>query len=170
MLNVLFLCTGNSARSVLAEALMNHWGAGRFRAYSAGSQPTGKVNPCAVTLLAEMGMTDYQMRSKSWDEFSGPDAPAMDLIFTVCGSAAAETCPIWPGHPSSAHWGTEDPAAVRGSESFKMDAFRHAFGVLQHRVKLCVDLPVESMPPEELKVALAQIGTSLPGLDKGHNP
>lgn len=170
MLNVLFLCTGNSARSILAEALMNHWGAGRFRAYSAGSQPAGKVNPCAVTLLEEMGMTDYQGRSKSWNEFSGPDAPAMDLIFTVCGSAAAETCPVWPGHPASAHWGTEDPAAVRGSESVKMDAFRHAFRVLQHRVKLCVDLPLERLGPEERKAALSAIGSSLPELDKGTKP
>ena len=170
MLNVLFLCTGNSARSVLAEALMNHWGAGRFRAYSAGSQPTGKVNPCAVTLLAEMGMTDYQMRSKSWDEFAGPGAPQMDLIFTVCGSAAAETCPVWPGHPASAHWGTEDPAAVQGSESLKMDAFRHAFRVLQHRVKACLELPVDNMTPDELNLALSEIGTSLPDLETGNNP
>lgn len=170
MLNVLFLCTGNSARSILAEALMNHWGAGRFRAYSAGSQPAGKVNPCAVTLLAEMGMTDYQGRSKSWDEFSGPDAPAMDLIFTVCGSAAAETCPVWPGHPASAHWGTGDPAAVQGSESRKMDAFREAFRVLQHRVKLCVDLPLEDMTPDECKQALSAIGTSLPEPETGNRP
>lgn len=167
MLNVLFLCTGNSARSILAEALMNHWGAGRVRAYSAGSQPTGKVNPCAVTLLAEKEMTDYQGRSKSWDEFSGPDAPVMDLIFTVCGSAAAETCPVWPGHPATAHWGTADPAAVAGSESRRMNAFREAFLVLQHRVKLCLDLPLESMTPDERKQALSVIGTSLPELETG---
>jgi len=170
MLNVLFLCTGNSARSILAEALMNHWGAGRFRAYSAGSQPTGKLNPCAVKLLSEMGMTDYQGRSKSWDEFSGPDSPAMDLIFTVCGSAAAETCPVWPGHPASAHWGTEDPAAVQGSESLKMDAFRHAFRVLEHRVKACVELPVDTMTPDEFNAALSEIGISLPDLETGNKP
>ena len=161
MVNVLFLCTGNSARSVLAEALMNHWGKGRFRAYSAGSQPTGRINPLAVRLLAGMGMTDYQGRSKSWDEFAA-GAPPMDLVFTVCDSAAAETCPIWPGHPSTAHWGTEDPAATEGSEEKRMAAFERAFRILQHRVKACVELPVEEMGAEQLRQRLLEIGKSVP--------
>ncbi|MCW8846414.1 MAG: arsenate reductase ArsC [Gammaproteobacteria bacterium] len=165
MVNVLFLCTGNSARSVLAEALMNHWGKGCFRAYSAGSQPTGRINPLAAQLLADMGMTDYQGRSKSWDEFA--DAPRMDLIFTVCDSAAAETCPIWPGHPSTAHWGTEDPAAAEGSQEERMAAFQRAFRILQHRVKACVELPVEQLGAEALQQRLIEIGKSLPeGEDK----
>lgn len=166
MVNVLFLCTGNSARSVLAEALMNHWGKGRFRAYSAGSQPTGRINPLAVQLLAGMGMTDYQDRSKSWDEFEA-GTPSMDLIVTVCDSAAAETCPIWPGHPTTAHWGTEDPAKAAGSEGERMAAFLRAFRILQHRVQSCVELPVERMEPKVLRQRLVEIGKSLPeGEDK----
>lgn len=161
MVNVLFLCTGNSARSVLAEALMNHWGEGRFRAYSAGSQPTGRINPLAIQLLAGVGMTDYQDRSKSWDEFAA-DTPSMDLIFTVCDSAAAETCPIWPGHPTTAHWGTEDPAQAEGSEDERMAAFQRAFRILQHRVKSCVELPVERLGAEALRQRLVEIGKSLP--------
>lgn len=162
MINILFLCTGNSARSVLSEALMNHHGQGRCRAWSAGSRPVGKVNPLARQVLAEAGMEDYEDRSKSWDEFASAGAPVMDLVITVCGSAAGEACPAWPGHPASAHWGTEDPAAVTSSEEAGLAAFRRALRILQHRVLQFVDLPVESMADEELKRALAAIGASLP--------
>ncbi|MCJ7556180.1 MAG: arsenate reductase ArsC, partial [Gammaproteobacteria bacterium] len=133
----------------------------RFRAYSAGSQPSGRINPLAAQLLAGMGMTDYQGRSKSWDEFAG-EVPSMDLIFTVCDSAAAEICPIWPGHPSTAHWGTEDPARAEGSEDERMAAFERAFRILQHRVNSCVELPVEQLGAEQLHQRLVEIGKSLP--------
>jgi arsenate reductase len=141
---------------------MNHWGKGRFRAFSAGSQPTGKVNPLAERVLAENRMSDFGGRSKSWDEFSRPDAPVMDIILTVCDSAAGETCPIWPGHPATAHWGIPDPAAVQGDDEHRLDAFRQAFRILQHRVQSCVDLPVEKLGADELRQRLAQIGSSLP--------
>ena len=158
MLNVLFLCTGNSARSVLAEALMNHWGAGRFRAYSAGSQPTGKVNPCAVTLLAEMGMTDYQMRSKSWDEFARPGAPAMRAVITVCDRAAGESCPIWLGQPMTAHWGVPDPAEAQGSEAEIALAFKDAYRMLFQRIGIFTALPIRSLDKLSLQNRLREIG------------
>lgn len=137
--NVLFLCTGNSARSILAEALLNRDGTGRFRAYSAGSQPKGVPHPAALALLEEQGFSTEGLRSKSWEEFSRPDAPPMDLIITVCDSAAGETCPIWPGHPTTAHWGIEDPAAVEGDGQER--AFFNAMVYLQRRISLLLALP-----------------------------
>jgi arsenate reductase (thioredoxin) len=133
-LNVLFLCTGNSARSILAEAYLNHAGKGRFKAYSAGSHPGGKVNPFALELLASQGIDTAGVRSKSWDEFAKAGAPAIDLIFTVCDNAANEACPVWPGRPVTAHWGIADPAAVEGSDDEKRKAFRRAFSELSARI------------------------------------
>src|SRR5687768_3825174 len=132
--NVLFLCTGNSARSILAEAYLNSAGRGRFAAHSAGSRPAGKVNPFARELLAIQGISTEGLRSKSWDEFAGAAAPRMDYIFTVCDSAAAESCPVWPGHPATAHWSTDDPAAVQGSDEQKRKAFLRAFTELRARI------------------------------------
>ena len=143
--NVLFLCTGNSARSIMAEALLNHLGKGRFRAYSAGSFPTGRVNPFAIEMLHTIGYATDNLRSKSWDEFAGADAPAMDFIFTVCDNAAGETCPVWPGHPVSAHWGFADPAAVTGSDEEKREAFHRIFHEIRSRLQLFVSLPVEKL-------------------------
>jgi arsenate reductase len=134
--NVLFLCTGNSARSILAEAYLNHAGRGRFRAYSAGSHPTGKVNPYALELLEKQELATPSARSKSWDEFAAPGAPKMDFIFTVCNSAASETCPVWPGRPVTAHWGLPDPAAVQGSDEEKRRAFQDAFAALSRHIEL----------------------------------
>jgi arsenate reductase len=138
--NVLFLCTGNSARSILAEALIDHWGQGRFKGYSAGSYPKGEVNPLAIELLSQFGMATEGMRSKSWDEFAAPDAPVMDFVFTVCDQAAGEQCPIWPGHPITAHWGLPDPAAVEGEKVMQMLAFRQAFSMLERRIKMFIEL------------------------------
>ena len=135
MKSVLFLCTGNSARSILAEAYLNHAGRGRFLAYSAGSRPAGKVNPFALELLRKNGLPSAA-RSKSWDEFARRGAPQIDFIFTVCDSAAAEVCPIWPGHPVTAHWGVPDPAAVTGSDEQKREAFRDALAALSRRIDL----------------------------------
>jgi len=132
--NVLFLCTGNSARSILAEALLNHLGAGRFQAFSAGSAPKGAVHPIAIETLAAHGLPATGFRSKSWDEFAGPHAPKMDYIFTVCDNAAAETCPMWPGHPATNHWSIEDPAAVEGSREEKLRAFERAYRDLEQRI------------------------------------
>ena len=139
MKSVLFLCTGNSARSILAEAYLNHAGRGRFRAYSAGSHPNGRVNPFALELLERSKLPTTGARSKSWDEFAGPLAPKMDFIFTVCDSAAAETCPVWPGHPVSAHWGVPDPAAAQGTDEQKRRAFKDAFTALSHRIDLFLE-------------------------------
>ena len=133
-MNVLFLCTGNSARSILAEAYLNSAGRGRFKAYSAGSKPGGRVNPLATELLQKSRIDTAGLRSKSWDEFAKPDAPKMDFIFTVCDNAAAETCPYWPGQPVTAHWGIADPAAVTGSDDVKRKAFMHAFTDLKTRI------------------------------------
>jgi arsenate reductase len=138
--NVLFLCTGNSARSILAEALIDHWGQGRFKGYSAGSYPKGQVNPLAIELLSQFGMPTESMRSKSWDEFATPGAPVMDFVFTVCDQAAGEQCPIWPGHPITANWGVPDPAAVEGKKAMQMLAFREAFSMLERRIKMFVEL------------------------------
>jgi arsenate reductase len=141
--NVLFLCTGNSARSILAEALMDHWGQGRFKGYSAGSFPKGEPHPLAIKLLSQFGMPTEQMRSKSWNEFAAPGAPQMDFVFTVCDQAAGEMCPVWPGHPITAHWGVPDPAAVEGREAMRMLAFRECFARLERRIKLFVDIRLE---------------------------
>jgi arsenate reductase len=164
-LNVLFLCTGNSARSILAEALLNHVGHGRFRAFSAGSFPTGRVNPHAVKLLEQMGIPAEGARSKSWDEFAAPGAPDIDFVITVCDNAAGEVCPAWPGHPITAHWGVEDPAAEEGTEPEIAGAFRRAFDVLEHRVKALTGLPAASLDGPGMQRRFAEIGTSLPGTD-----
>jgi len=160
--NLLFLCTGNSARSILAEALLNHWGEGRFRAYSAGSFPTGRVNPHALALLGRMGMAVEGARSKSWDEFAAPGAPELDFVVTVCDNAAGEVCPIWPGRPVTAHWGVEDPAAANGSDAEIEAAFRKAFDALEHRVKAFVALPVASLERMSLQQHMDDIGRSMP--------
>ncbi len=156
--NVLFLCTGNSARSILAEALMNHLGKGRFRAFSAGSHPTGKVNPFAVKLLENQGFPVDDLRSKSWDEFGAPDSPPLDFVFTVCDNAAGEACPFWPGQPMTAHWGVADPAAAEGDDAIKMLAFRQAFRELENRIKLFASLPFQSLDKIRLKNKLDEIG------------
>lgn len=156
--NVLFLCTGNSARSILAEAYLNSAGKGRFRAHSAGSRPGGKVNPFAIELLAGSGIDTAGLRSKSWDEFAAPGAPTMDFVFTVCDSAAAEPCPYWPGQPITAHWGLPDPAAVQGSDEAKRKAFRSALSVLSSRINLLVNLQVETLERLALKKRLDDIG------------
>lgn len=144
-LNVLFLCTHNSARSVLAECLLNHLGGTRFRAFSAGSQPSGRVNPFALQALAEQGIDTTALRSKAWDEFAAPDAPAMDLIITVCDSAAGETCPVWPGHPATAHWGYADPSATPGSDAAKLTAFRDTLALIRRRLEILVAMPDERL-------------------------
>jgi protein-tyrosine-phosphatase len=156
--NVLFLCTGNSARSILAESLMDHYGKSRFKGFSAGSFPTGVVNPYALRLLAEQGLRSTGMRSKSWSEFAAPDAPVMDFVFTVCDQAAGEICPIWPGHPVTAHWGIPDPAAVDGSQAERTLAFRAAFQALERRIKLFTALPIESIDRVSLSRRVQDIG------------
>ena len=145
MKSVLFLCTGNSARSILAEAYLNHAGRGRFTAHSAGSHPAGRVNPFALELLRETGLPTAGARSKSWDEFARPDAPKIDFVVTVCDSAAAEVCPVWPGHPVKAHWGVPDPAAVEGTDEQKRRAFKDALITLSRRIDLFLALPVEKL-------------------------
>ena len=158
--NVLFLCTGNSARSILGEAILNHLGRGRFRGFSAGSHPNGQVNPLALEEIRRMGLPDDGYRSKSWDEFAVPGAPAMDFVFTVCDSAAAEACPVWPGHPVTAHWGIEDPAAVTGPEDRRRQAFRQAALVLWRRIELFLNLPLEKLDHLARKSRAAEIGRS----------
>jgi protein-tyrosine-phosphatase len=158
--NVLFLCTGNSARSILAEAYLNRAGKGRFKAYSAGSKPGGRVNPIALALLEESGFETTGLRSKSWDEFAATGSSSMDFVFTVCDSAAAEPCPYWPGQPMTAHWGVPDPAAVDGSEEEKRRAFRSALAVLSTRINLLINLPVEKLDRLEIKKRLDEIGTA----------
>ncbi|HEX9963393.1 MAG TPA: arsenate reductase ArsC [Allosphingosinicella sp.] len=155
--NVLFLCTGNSARSILAEAILNREGKGRFRAFSAGSFPKGEVHPMAVEVLQGLGYPTDDFRSKSWDEFARPGAPEIDFIFTVCDNAAGETCPIWPGHPMTAHWGIEDPAAVEGPG--QRSAFLQAYHQLQRRISLFLALPLESIDKMSLQSKLRTIGT-----------
>ena len=154
--NVLFLCTGNSARSILAEALLNRYGGERYRAFSAGSQPKGVPHPAAIALLEEFGFDVEGLRSKSWDEFAEPGAPKMDLIITVCDSAAGETCPIWPGHPATAHWGIEDPAAVEGEG--QRQAFLNAMTYLKRRIDLFLALPDEEMDRVEWRDEVRGIG------------
>ena len=160
MWNVLFLCTGNSARSVMSEAILNHLGQGRFRAYSAGSHPSGKVRPEALKQLESVGMSTEGLRSKSWDEFAGPDAPHMDFIFTVCDNAPHEVCPVWPGHPATAHWGVPDPAVVEGTPEEIARAFGDAFAVLERRIRLLLALPVAELERMELEQKLKEIGRS----------
>ncbi len=154
--NILFLCTGNSARSILAEALMNREGNGRFHAYSAGSQPKGEVHPMALDLLARNGFKTDGFRSKSWDEFAAPDAPKLDFVFTVCDNAAGEACPVWPGQPMSAHWGIEDPAAVEGEG--QRQAFERALHYLRNRIALFTALPLDSIDRMSLQHRLGEIG------------
>jgi arsenate reductase len=158
--NVLFLCTGNSARSILAEASLNQLGRGRFRAFSAGSHPTGQVNPLALELLARLGIPAGEPRSKSWEEFAVPGAPPLHFVFTVCDSAAGESCPIWPGQPFTAHWGVEDPAAASGSLEERQAAFRAALRILTRRIELFVNLPMEKLDRLALQERLAGIGRS----------
>lgn len=158
--NVLFLCTGNTARSVLAEGILNHLGKGRFRAFSAGSQPKGVVNPFALEELRRAGLPAEGFRSKSWDEFAKPGAPEMDFIFTVCDNAANEVCPVWIGHPMTAHWGVEDPAAVEGTDEAKRLAFRKAAAALRRRIELFLSLPLASLDRLVLQGKLSSIGKS----------
>jgi len=160
MTNVLFLCTGNSARSVLAEALLGALGQGRFNAFSAGSQPAGRVQPIAIELARELGYPVERLRSKSWDEFAEPGAPVIDMVITVCDSAAAETCPIWPGHPATAHWGVPDPAGVEGDEATRRKAFVAAMATLRRRVERLVALPLEKLDRPTMQAKLREIGTS----------
>lgn len=155
---VLFLCTGNSARSILAEAILNKTGAGKFKAYSAGSAPKGQVNPHAIELLKRLGYPTEGLRSKSWEEFARPGAPALDFVFTVCDNAANEVCPVWPGQPITAHWGVSDPAAVEGSDDEIAFAFRDAYTTLNRRIELLVNLPVKSLDRMSLKNRLDEIG------------
>lgn len=156
--NVLFLCTGNSARSQMAEAILDRIGRGRFRAFSAGSHPSGQVNPLAITLLQHFNYPTGGLRSKSWDEFAGPEAPVMDFVFTVCDQAAGEMCPVWPGQPMTAHWGVDDPVAVQGSEVERMQAFREAFRVLENRIKILTSLRLEALDRLKLQRHLDEIG------------
>ena len=159
MYDVLFLCTGNSARSILAEAILNAEGKGKFRAFSAGSHPSGKVHPFAIELLQQRRYPIEDLRSKSWDELAAPDARELDFIFTVCDNAAGEVCPIWPGKPISAHWGVDDPAAAVGSDEEKRKAFVKAFAVLQRRISLFASLRLDQPDRESLQTQLRNIGT-----------
>lgn len=156
--NVLFLCTGNSARSVLAEGILRKDGAGRFQAFSAGSHPKDAVNPFALKVLESYGYPTEGYRSKSWDEFAAPGAPVMDFVFTVCDSAAGESCPIWPGQPMTAHWGIEDPAAVQGADIEKERAFVTAFRYLKNRISIFINLPIRSLDKTALGAKLREIG------------
>ena len=158
--NVLFLCTGNSARSIIGESLINHWGRGQFRGYSAGSHPKGVVHPLALRLLDKMNLPVHDLRSKSWDEFAGVGAPALDFVFTVCDDAAGEACPAWPGQPMTAHWGIPDPAAVDGAEVDKSLAFSVAFKSLEARIKVFTSLPIASLDRIKLKERLDAMGQS----------
>lgn len=156
--NVLFLCTGNSARSILSESILNQIGNGRFRAFSAGSHPSGTINPYVLELLKKRGLPTADLRSKSWNEFAGPDAPVLDFVFTVCDNAAGEVCPIWPGQPITAHWGIEDPASVEGDDETKRKAVLTAFTLLNHRISIFVSLPITKLDAMSLKRELDVIG------------
>jgi arsenate reductase (thioredoxin) len=164
--NVLFLCTGNSARSVLAEAILNKIGNGKFRAYSAGSQPKGEVNPRTINLLEGLGYDTSKLSSKSWNEFAKPGATQFDFIFTVCDDAAGEVCPVWPGKPATAHWGIADPAAVRGSDVEVARAFRDAYRYLSKRIELFAALPFRTLDEISLSAKLREIGLSEGATDK----
>ena len=168
--NVLFLCTGNSARSILAEAILQKKGRGRFRAFSAGSFPQGRVNPYASELLKSKGYETSALRSKSWDAFAVPDAPKMDFVFTVCDGAANEVCPIWPGHPVSAHWGIADPAAVEGTDAEMRLAFAESFRTLKDRIEMFVDLPLHALDHTSLQNQLDEIGATLPDTARSAAP
>jgi protein-tyrosine-phosphatase len=162
--NVLFLCTGNSARSIIAEALVNQRGRGRFRGFSAGSHPKGAVHPIALQLLERMKLPTEGLRSKGWDEFAAAGAAPLDFVFTVCDNAAGETCPYWPGQPMTGHWGVPDPAAVEGTEARKWAAFRNAFQALDNRIRIFTSLPFASLDRITLKERLDEIGkTPAPG-------
>jgi arsenate reductase (thioredoxin) len=156
--NVLFLCTGNSARSIIAEAILDRIGAGRFRAFSAGSQPRGNVHPQTIALLQGLGYDIAGLRSKSWNELAGPGAPVLDFVFTVCDSAANEACPVWPGQPMTAHWGVPDPAQARGSPEEIALAFRQAYRMLNQRIQAFAGLPIRSLDPPSLRHRLEAIG------------
>lgn len=156
--NVLFLCTGNSARSIMAESVLNQRSRGQFRAFSAGSHPTGRVNPLAVQLLERMNLPTEGLRSKSWEEFAAPGAPPLDFVFTVCDNAAGETCPAWPGQPMTAHWGLPDPAAVQGTDAEKTEAFRQTFRALERRISVFISLPIASLDRMALTQRLHDIG------------
>lgn len=155
--NVLFLCTGNSARSILAECILNREGKGRFRAFSAGSFPKGQVHPFALQLLKKMNYSTAGLRSKSWDEFAAPDAPHLDFVFTVCDDAAGEVCPVWPGQPMTAHWGVPDPAAAEGTEAERHLAFAEAYRMLNNRISIFANLPLHSLDRLNLQKHLDQI-------------
>src|SRR6516162_2791822 len=165
--NVLFLCTGNSARSIMAEMILNRAGQGRFRAFSAGSQPKGQVHPYALDLLRKLNFDVGGLRSKSWQEFSGADAPKLDFVFTVCDNAAAETCPVWPGQPMTAHWGVPDPAEATGNEAEIRFAFADALRMLTNRIEIFVSLPLQSLDQLTLQKKLDAIGK---GEDAGDKP
>jgi arsenate reductase len=159
--NVLFLCTGNSARSIMAEAIMNFKGRPKFTAYSAGSHPTGAVRPEALRQLETAHLPTTGLHSKSWDEFAHPDAPTMDFVFTVCDNAASEVCPVWPGQPLTAHWGVSDPAAVKGSQTDVQHAFRDAFFILDRRISLFICLPLSALDDLALKREIDKIGKAV---------
>ena len=158
--NVLFLCSGNSARSIIAESLINHWGQGHFVGFSAGSDPRGTVHPMALELLEDMQVPTADLRSKSWDEFAAPDAPEMDFIFTVCDEAAGEVCPVWPGQPTTAHWGIADPAAVQGTEREQREAFHIALSELDSRIMNFINLPIRTLDRIKLQEHLHAIATT----------
>lgn len=158
LLNVLFLCTGNSARSIIAEAILSREGMGRFQAFSAGSQPKGEVHPITLDVLRNLNYDISRFRSKGWEEFSGPDAPPLDFVFTVCDNAASEVCPIWPGQPMTAHWGIPDPAAVEGSDTVQHAAFFDAYRMMFNRISLFCALPMKSLEPLSLQARLQSIG------------
>lgn len=160
--HVLFLCTGNSARSIMGEVLINKWGGGRFVGFSAGSYPKGQVNPLTLQLLQHLQLPVKGLRSKSWDEFAAPGAPELDFVFTVCDQAAGETCPVWPGQPITAHWGMEDPAAVEGTEAHKLAVFNSVFRGLESRIKIFCSLPLKSLDRVRIKEHVDEIGRSKP--------
>lgn len=160
--HVLFLCTGNSARSILAEAALRRWGQDKFVAFSAGSHPKGAVHPLALRLLDQLTLPTTGLRSKSWDEFAAPGAPRLDFVFTVCDNAAGEVCPVWPGQPMTAHWGVEDPAAVEGTEEQKQRAFKKAYRELEARIKLFTSLPIAALDRARLQQRVNEIGRSHP--------
>ena len=160
--NALFLCTGNSARSIMAECVLNRLGRGRFTAYSAGSQPNGEVNPFALDLLRRFGYDVSGLRSKSWEDFSGDDAPVMDFVFTVCDNAAAEVCPIWPGQPMSAHWGFRDPAGFQGSPAETAAVFAEVYGQIERRIGIFVNLPMATLDKLSLQQRIDEIGAKAP--------
>jgi arsenate reductase len=158
--NVLFLCTGNSARSIIAEKLLEHWGKGKFKAYSAGTHPTGKVNQFTIQTLKSYGISTKGLRSKSWDEFAVEGAPQLDFVITVCDKAAGEVCPHWPGQPMTAHWGVEDPAAVEGTDVVKLVAFRMVSNALQNRIKIFTALPFNKIDKMKIQEEINTIGKS----------